>query len=120
MGLFEAAANLCTTFGLSYDTVFEALTTACMRLNRNQSPESSAWLIKNSVADLALGETSAAKVGWMFLKEMLMKYEEDNLTVLHKVVARRIIAFNGYLPYWLTASYKVRNFFLYSYASEEV
>lgn len=57
--------------------------------------------------DLPANTKSPVDAAWNLLQKCLTEYEEDKMTVLHKVVCKQIIKMNMWVPYWLQASYKV-------------
>lgn len=50
---------------------------------------------------------SAVEVAWQLLQTLLFQYEEEHMTVLHRVVCEKMLHLGAFLPYWLTSSYKV-------------
>lgn len=48
-------------------------------------------------------------MAWKLLETYLRRYEEPNLTELHKAICRKLIKMKCYLPQWLYISYKKRN-----------
>ncbi len=59
-------------------------------------------------ADFVIGDDNPLVVAWRLLEGLLVKYEEPNLTTLHKAVGSKILSLDVVLPYWLEGSYKVR------------
>ncbi|XP_072392736.1 nuclear pore complex protein Nup160 homolog [Diabrotica undecimpunctata] len=108
-GLFKTALDICTTFELSYASVFEVLTKNCVSLTEEENPSAWNWLVENDLQDLPVNRDSAADVVWQFLQDCLEKYEKPCMTTLHYVVCKKIIGMRVYFPHWLVASYKVRN-----------
>lgn len=107
----------------------EALAAACTRVPEDPDPWS--WLVENEISgrydelssrvemrqilirfffdcqDFIIGDENAIVVAWRLLEILLLKYEEPNLTTLHKAVACKILSLDVVLPYWLELSYKV-------------
>ncbi|XP_060528379.1 nuclear pore complex protein Nup160 homolog isoform X2 [Cylas formicarius] len=108
-GLFKTALNICKTFGLPQAPVFEALTWRCVILSEEENPVAWEWLVENDLQDLPPNRDSVAMVVWQLLQDYLAKYEQPNATTLHKVVCKKIISMRIYVPFWLLASYKLRN-----------
>lgn len=108
-GLFKLALSISTTFELSYDAVFEALTQHCVKLMKPESAKMGCWLLENDLHDLPLYDKKPSVIAWNLLQSCLFKYEEKGRTELHKVVCRKLISMKTYIPHWLLASYKLRN-----------
>ncbi|CAH1156010.1 unnamed protein product [Phaedon cochleariae] len=108
-GLFKTALDICTTFDLPYNSVFDTLTKHCVLLSEEENPNSWNWLVENDLQDLPVNRDSASDVIWQLLQDYLEKYEKPNMTTLHCVVCRKIIQMRIYVPHWLLASYKLRN-----------
>ncbi|KAJ8978443.1 hypothetical protein NQ317_017646 [Molorchus minor] len=108
-GLFKASLELCTTFNLPYNSIFDTLTKHCILLTEEEHPNAWNWLVENDLQDLPVNRDKAADVVWQLLREYLEKYEESNMTTLHNVVCKRIINLRLYVPHWLLSSYKLRN-----------
>ncbi|XP_018568434.1 nuclear pore complex protein Nup160 homolog isoform X2 [Anoplophora glabripennis] len=105
-GLFKTSLDICTTFNLPYNSIFETLTKHCILLTEQEHPSAWNWLVENDLQDLPVNRDSAADVVWQLLQEYLEKYEEPNMTTLHYVVCKKIIQMRIYVPQWLLASYK--------------
>lgn len=65
-------------------------------------------------------DANASTAAWQLLEHLIWKYEQDNQTVIHKIVAGKIISLSAFLPQRLVTSYKVtvdqfkfKMFFLY-------
>lgn len=59
------------------------------------------------IIDLVVGDANAVVVAWRLLEYLLLKYEVDKQSTLHKAVAGKLMSLNVFLPHWLEASYKV-------------
>ncbi|XP_030768263.1 nuclear pore complex protein Nup160 homolog isoform X2 [Sitophilus oryzae] len=108
-GLFKTALEICTTYNLGYATVFESLTLKCIMLSEEENPNAWDWLVENDLQDLPANRDSISEVVWQLLQDYLEKYEEPNMTTLHKIVCKKIINMRMYIPFWMLKSYKVRN-----------
>lgn len=108
-GLFKTALEICTTFNIPYTTVFEALTWRCVILSEEENPSAWDWLVENDLQDLPANRDSISEVVWQLLKDYLEKFEEPNMSTLHKVICKKIISMRMYVPFWLLSSYKVSN-----------
>ncbi|XP_076265249.1 nuclear pore complex protein Nup160 [Rhynchophorus ferrugineus] len=108
-GLFKTALEICTTFDLPYLSVFETLSWRCIVLSEEENSNAWDWLVENDLQDLPANRDSISEVVWQLLQDCLKKYEEPNMTVLHKVVCKKIINMRMYVPFWLMQSYKERN-----------
>ncbi|KAH1005345.1 hypothetical protein HUJ04_006346 [Dendroctonus ponderosae] len=109
VGHFKSALEICSTFNLPYGSVFEALTWRCVSLSEDPHNDAWSWLLENDLQDLSADRENVASIVWDLLKTYLRKYEEPHSTVLHKVVCEKIISLRMYVPFWLLASYKMRN-----------
>lgn len=110
-GLYRVALDVCKTFDLSPEPVFEAITAQCILLTEDENPECNnwEWLLKNDTPDLLMVNNCAADVAWLFLKKLLEEFELPGLTTLHKVVVKKIIQMAAFIPHWIIASYKLCN-----------
>ncbi|KAK4875779.1 hypothetical protein RN001_012201 [Aquatica leii] len=108
-GMFKYALLLCKTFGIKYDTVFDALAKQCVYLTETEDPNAWKWLIENDLHDLNIVANSPSTVAWNLLQTYLEEYEDENMTTLHKVVCRKIVQMQAFIPYWILATYKLRN-----------
>lgn len=52
-------------------------------------------------------DANASTAAWQLLEHLILKYEQDNQTVIHKIVAGKIISLSAFLPQRLVTSYKV-------------
>lgn len=107
VGLFKSALSLCMQFNLPYDVIFETLARQCILLTEYEDLYAWNWLNENDLHELPILGTSPSSVAWLMLKTYLEDYEEENMSILHKIVSQKIIAMGGYIPHWLLASYKV-------------
>lgn len=48
-GLFKTALDICTTFSLPYNNVFETLTKHCVLLTEQEHPSAWNWLVENDL-----------------------------------------------------------------------
>ncbi|XP_045475134.1 nuclear pore complex protein Nup160 homolog [Harmonia axyridis] len=110
-GLYQVGLNLCKSLDLPYDLVFDHLTGQCIVLTEDENTDIHHWnwIIKNDTQDLLINNNNPADVAWLFLQQLLEEYEEPGLTVLHKVVCKKIIQMGAFIPHWLYSSYKIRN-----------
>lgn len=110
VGLFKTALEICTVFDLKnyYANIFESLTKYCILLMEEEIPNVWEWLIENDLQDLPINRDNLSEIVWQLLYDYLMKYEKENMTILHYVICRKIIQMRMFLPHWLLASYKVR------------
>lgn len=103
---YKLALRLCQLCGHSYRQPFEALATACVYIAENSKAWE--WLVENDISDIVT-DASASTAAWQLLEHLMMKYEQNNQTILHKIVAGKIMTLSAYLPQWLITSYKRRN-----------
>ena len=88
----------------------EHLAANCVALSRDHGDEEEAWvwLAENRCS----GVGKASEQAWRLLEKLLPKAEgsgDNKLTRCHKAASRKILSLDCTLPYWLTASYKLRN-----------
>ncbi|KAF5272220.1 hypothetical protein FQA39_LY01302 [Lamprigera yunnana] len=108
-GIFKHALILCKMYGLKYDPIFDALTKQCLILSHTEDLNAWNWLIENDLHDLNFVGNTPSVVAWQLLRTYLNQYEEKQLTVLHKVVCRKIIEMKRIIPHFITISYKLKN-----------
>ena len=93
---------------LDTSSIIEHLAGKCVLLSRETSEEDDAWgwLAENQ----ASGVGKASVQAWRLLERLLPKAENgEKQTRCHRAAARRILDLNCTLPYWLAASFKLRN-----------
>ena len=86
----------------------EHLAGNCVALSRDCINEEEAWvwLAENH----AIGVGKASEQAWRLLERLLPKAEDGaKQTRCHRAAARKILSLDCSLPYWLSASYKLRN-----------
>ncbi|XP_044262804.1 nuclear pore complex protein Nup160 homolog [Tribolium madens] len=108
-GLFKTALTISKIFEVPYRIVFEALTKKCGSLSRQNEPVTWKWLIENNLQDLPMSTKGASEAAWSLLQECVEEYEEEKMSLIHKIVCRQIIKMNLWIPQWLLSSYKKRN-----------
>ena len=125
-GLFKIALSISKSFDVPYRIVFEALTKKCGNLSKHSEPVAWKWLIENELQgsscsnfcchfllythnflDLPMSTKGPATAAWNLLQELVSEYEEDKMSVIHKIVCKQIIKMHMFIPQWLLASYKV-------------
>lgn len=88
--------------------VVEHLAANCVALSRETFGEDEAWLWLAENQSCGVGK--ASEQAWRLLERMLPRAEGGNRqTRCHRAVATKILSLDCTLPYWLTASYKLRN-----------
>ncbi|GJQ71484.1 hypothetical protein Trydic_g11201 [Trypoxylus dichotomus] len=108
-GIYKCALNLCTTFDVPYEPVFEIFTQQCLHSTTRDETVTWNWLVENDLHDLPIIGNSAVEVAWQLLQVLLFQYEEEHMTILHRVVVEKMLNLGTFIPYWLSSSYKKRN-----------
>ncbi|KAI4461352.1 nuclear pore complex protein [Holotrichia oblita] len=108
-GIYKYALNLCTIFDVPYESVFETFIQNCLHVTDRDEIITWNWLVENDLHDMPIIGNSAVEVAWQLLQTLLFQYEEEHMTVLHRVVCEKMLHLGAFLPYWLTSSYKKRN-----------
>ncbi len=107
---YESALRIARIFDVK-DTsaVVEHLAANCVALSRERADEDEAWLWLAENQSSGVGK--ASEQAWRLLERILPKAEgaADKQTRCHRAAARKILALDCTLPYWLAASYKLRN-----------
>jgi nuclear pore complex protein Nup160 len=80
----------------------------CVALSREQANEDDAWIWLSLNQSSGVGK--ASEQAWRLLERILPKAEGgDKQTRCHRAAAKKILGLDCTLPYWLAASYKLRN-----------
>ncbi|KZS06139.1 Nuclear pore complex protein Nup160 [Daphnia magna] len=106
---YESALRIAKIFDVK-DTspVVEHLAANCVALSREQANEDDAWVWLSLNQSSGVGK--ASEQAWRLLEKIIPKAEGgDNETRCHRAAARKILGLDCTLPYWLAASYKLRN-----------
>lgn len=106
-GLFKSALTLSVDFEQPFDATFEMLTRQCVLLSEYEDLDAWNWLSENNLHELPSIGNTPSSVAWLMLKTYIEEYEQENMTILHKIVCQKIIRMGGYVPQWLLTSYKV-------------
>ena len=86
----------------------EHLAANCVALSREQANEDDAWIWLSLNQSSGVGK--ASEQAWRLLERILPKAEGgDKQTRCHRAAAKKILGLDCTLPYWLAASYKLRN-----------
>ncbi|XP_046999386.1 nuclear pore complex protein Nup160 homolog [Schistocerca americana] len=111
VGLYELALELCDTFSLSMQSVFEALTMTCISLStlRRYTTEDLdyawQWLHENGVSNIVVSEHNIVNLAWGLLETLCEKYEGQDDTQLHKAIAERLLLLDMQIPHWIQDYY---------------
>lgn len=49
IGLYTTALHLCDVFNLPKNSIFESLTSQCVRLSQHEDPKAWDWLVQNDI-----------------------------------------------------------------------
>ncbi|KAF7387510.1 hypothetical protein HZH68_013187 [Vespula germanica] len=109
IGLYTTALHLCDVFNLPKNSIFESLTSQCIRLSQHEDPKAWDWLVQNDIFDMGVTNSNIVNTTWSLLKYLLEKHEKDKSTDLHKSISRKLLQDGAFLPEWLLMSYKKRN-----------
>ena len=109
IGLYTTALHLCDEFKVNKSSVFESLTSQCIRLSRREDPNAWDWLIQNDIFDIGLSNTNITNTAWRLLEYLTLNHEKDRCSELHKAVSRKLLQEGAFIPQWLLMSYKRRN-----------
>lgn len=86
----------------------EHLAANCVALSRERANEDEAWIWLSLNQSSGVGK--ASEQAWRLLERILPKAEGgDKQTRCHRAAAKKILGLDCTLPYWLAASYKLRN-----------
>ncbi|XP_077865765.1 nuclear pore complex protein Nup160-like [Saccoglossus kowalevskii] len=107
-GLFDTAISICGTFHLSYNNVFDALSSKCIRISPISSDSDAwNWLSANDTSHLhATTEIRARELAWRLLESYLEKLDSSGKDGYHKVVVNKLLSLGVPLPAWIVHSYK--------------
>lgn len=108
-GLFKPALLLCKRFIIPNDLIFEHLTRSCVQLSRQEDANAWNWLAENDLQELNYIGNTPSDVAWNLLKTFLEEYEKPLASIIHKVIAQKLIEMGYFLPHWFLASYKKLN-----------
>ncbi|XP_034185245.1 nuclear pore complex protein Nup160 [Osmia lignaria lignaria] len=109
IGLYTTALHLCDEFKINKSSVFESLTSQCIRLSRREDSNAWDWLIQNDIFDIGLTNTNLTNTAWGLLQYLTLSHEKDRSSELHKAVSRKLLQEGAFIPQWLLMSYKKRN-----------
>lgn len=107
IGLYTTALHLCDEFKINKSSVFESLTSQCVRLSRREDSNAWDWLIQNDIFDIGLTNTNLTNTAWGLLQYLTLSHEKDRCSELHKAVSRKLLQEGAFIPQWLLMSYKV-------------
>lgn len=107
-GLYTAALKLAKGFGISLLSIFDSLTSACVRTADENSNEAWNWLQENDLADLP-HRTKASDMAWSLLRKQVEDNEQDNSTLIRKSVVNKLLSLQAFVPQWLYNDYKLAN-----------
>ncbi|XP_014677930.1 PREDICTED: nuclear pore complex protein Nup160-like isoform X2 [Priapulus caudatus] len=114
-GMFDSAILVCEAFQLSKVSVFEALTSRCVRLSQNcgnmgdnnYTVEAWEWLDNNEI-DIThpAKEITSSEQAWRLLQMYLEKHPDYCGSAQLRCIATRLLCLGITLPSWLSAIYK--------------
>ncbi|KAI4461367.1 nuclear pore complex protein [Holotrichia oblita] len=94
-GIYKYALNLCTIFDVPYESVFETFIQNCLHVTDRDEIITWNWLVENDLHDMPIIGNSAVEVVWQLLQTLLFQYEEEHMTVLHRVVCEKNASFSA-------------------------
>lgn len=106
---YQSALRIARIFDVKdTSSIVEHLAANCVALSRESANEDDAWIWLAENQSSGVGK--ASEQAWRLLERTLPEAEgNDNQTRCHRAAARKILGLDCTLPYWLTASYKLRN-----------
>lgn len=108
-GLFDCAIEVCQSFRVPLNAVFESLASKCVRVSRSGADNKTwQWLSANSLSKLHCSkESSPADLAWQLLKVYLERHHCPGDSTHYKVVTTKLLSLGFTLPQWLIRSLKL-------------